>query len=435
MIKQVFLTFRFKNIGNLTLQIIGENLTKLDKYASIIGVEEFHKNYENKHFHVLVIFKNGISKKLYRSKIRDLFPLIKGHGLDISGVRNIKFTVKYILKNIRNPKDIFLLNIRLEEFVKMRNNYELMVYFSILNFEGRFDDWKSLSLDNRLTYYNNSKKTLLIWDDVQKSKIKRFSNLKSLVLKSDVAISKDIGFLIKEIPFSHCTLLIKFCVSLFSRHEWKRTNILLSGIPNTGKTSFFKKFEMSFGCRFYWAPSRIGDLSGFDSKHGLIILDDVISYGNKWPIAMLLKMLGSEGFKGDIKIRHIVDIPAGIPAVVITNFPEIFTKIAPLAQRLMHISLTERFSWFDITNDQFKLAVYIAIDGVKNMSNEDLKFWNYNNNGIEFTKKQLGNVSQLQLAINSIISESGNSQNYFPENIINNREIYQNRVEKIKIID
>lgn len=61
-------------------------------------------------------------------------------------------------------------------------------------------------------------------------------------------------------------------------------------------------------------------------------------------MAMLLKMLGREGFKGDMKIRHMIDIPAGIPVVVITNFPDLFINLTPLSQRLMHIDLVQPFS-------------------------------------------------------------------------------------------
>lgn len=53
-------------------------------------------------------------------------------------------------------------------------------------------------------------------------------------------------------------------------------------------------------------------------------------------------MLGSEGFKGDAKIKYIVDIPVGLPCVVITNFPALF-EAAPLEQRLFHVALDSPF--------------------------------------------------------------------------------------------
>lgn len=281
MVKHLFITFSHKDIGRLTLSDIGNTLLTLDKYGKVVAVKEVHRDGTNIHYHVLFIMKVGLSKNTYRGTIRKLFPEMKGRGLDVSGVRNLKYTVKYMVKDVIHPNDLLLMNMALEDFLKLSENVELAVYLSILGFEGRFDDWKAKTMENRLAYYASAKKVLLIWEDVQKSKIKSFTNLKKMIIETSIDLTTDLGTLTEGIPIIHCVLMIKFCVRLFSPHEWKRTNLLVSGEPNTGKTSFFKKFESVFNCSFYWAPSRIGDLTGFDPKHGLIILDDVISAGNK----------------------------------------------------------------------------------------------------------------------------------------------------------
>lgn len=387
-------------------------LLKVEKEATIVAVVEKHANGE-KHYHIILILKRGLSKNTYRKVIRDLFPSMGGRGLDVSGVRNIKFTVKYILKDVTDTKSIFFHNISLDDFLKLSGRVEICVYFSMLNFSGRFEEWKNMSLSNRMTYYNCPKKTILIWDDVQKAKIKSFVSLKDSFETYVIPRQDRIGVLKTDIPFFQCVLVIKFCVILFTPHTWKRTNLLISGDPNTGKTSFFKKFEEVFINRFYWAPARIGDLRGFDPKHELIILDDVISTGNKWPLAILLKMLGREGFKGDSKMKLMVDIPTGVPVAVITNFPDLFLNSSPIAQRLIHVSLSKHFSWVSISNTMFKLIINLAWDGVKIITKEEVELWNYCGSGQKLTKSQTVQVSQLQLAINTLLNRGNNVQSDF----------------------
>ena len=389
-----------------------EALLKVEKEAAIVAVVEKHANGE-KHYHIILILKRGLSKNTYRKTIRDLFPSMRGHGLDVSGVRNIKFTVKYILKDVTDTKSIFFHNMLLDDFLKLSGSVEVCVYFSILNFSGRFEEWKNSSLSNRITYYSCPKKIILIWDDVQKAKIKSFVSLKDSFETYVIPEQDKIGVLKTDIPFFQCVLVIKFCVILFTPHCWKRTNLLISGDPNTGKTSFFKKFEAVFMNSFYWAPARIGDLRGFDPKHELIILDDVISTGNKWPLAMLLKMLGREGFKGDSKMKLIVDIPTGVPVAVITNFSELFLRSPPIAQRLIHVSLAKHFSWVSISDRMFKLIINLAWDGVKIITKEEVELWNYCGSGQRLTKSQTVQVRQLQLAINTLLNRGNNIQSDF----------------------
>ena len=114
-------------------------LLKVEKEAAIVAVVEKHANGE-KHYHIILILKRGLSKNTYRKTIRDLFPSMRGHGLDVSGVRNIKFTVKYILKDVTDTKSIFFHNMLLDDFLKLSGSVEVCVYFSILNFSGRFEE-------------------------------------------------------------------------------------------------------------------------------------------------------------------------------------------------------------------------------------------------------------------------------------------------------
>jgi hypothetical protein len=140
MVKQVFITFRFKDIQSVSIADISTLLLSLDPYAKVIGVQEHNKEGIKFHYHFLVIFKVGFPKATYRSLIRDLFPFIRGHGFDVSGVRNLSYTVNYILKDVKRTKIIHLNNVELRHFLKLSNKVELIIYISIIRFEGSFDE-------------------------------------------------------------------------------------------------------------------------------------------------------------------------------------------------------------------------------------------------------------------------------------------------------
>ena len=426
MIKHIFITLSHKDIGDMTLNLACEKLLLIDKYAKVLGVQEKHSN-ESLHYHIIIIVKEGLSKHTYRNKIRRIYPDIKGHGIHIEGIRRIVKTGKYLLKDVHNSEHVITINIKLQDFVlKYIKNIEIYAYFSIIGCSGSLNDWLEECLENRIIYFKNTKKVITIWDYTKKSKISSLDKLKFKILNTAINLDPSVGYLEKDIPHAQCVLLIKFCLRIFSKPEWKRTNMLLTGEPNVGKTSFLKKFEEVFRCELYWAPARIGDLRGFDSKHGMIILDDVIRQGNKWPIAMLLKMLGREGFKGDAKIKDMVDIPAGIPVVVITNYPSLFTSLKPLQQRLFKIHLTESFSWVRLTADQFMSIIYLTVDGVTSMSEAELKKWNYHHDCSTLDPKSYEIAAQLQLAINAILSKEGNTTKLFP-NYASDTEINESK--------
>lgn len=138
MVKHIFITIRFLHI-TIEMKEVCITLLKVEKEATIVAVVEKHANGE-KHYHIILILKRGLSKNTYRKVIRDLFPSIGGRGLDVSGVRNIKFTVKYILKDVTDTKSIFFHNISLDDFLKLSGRVEICVYFSMLNFSGRFEE-------------------------------------------------------------------------------------------------------------------------------------------------------------------------------------------------------------------------------------------------------------------------------------------------------
>ena len=133
-------------------------------------------------------------------------------------------------------------------------------------------------------------------------------------------------------------------------------------------------------------------------------------------------MLGSEGFKGDAKIKDIVDVPVGIPVIIITNYGYLFLEHESLKQRLFHIHLTEKFSWVDLDEQQFMAIIRLTIAGVSSITASEHKYWNYIHDYSKLDMDHVGIVRQLQLAINSILTRRGNTQVEFPKDIYNTRE-------------
>lgn len=422
MVKNIFITIRYKDLKDIGLHTACSKLLAIDKYAMILGVQEKHRN-QSYHYHIIMILKVGLSKHTYRNKIRNIYPDLRGHGIHIEGIRRMVKTGKYLLKEVNSLNDAVVINTQLQDFVfKYIKNKEMYAYFSILSCRGTLDDWLKESLENRDMYFKNSKKVRTIWDYTSKNKIRSMKSLKHSIINSEVDFTSPIKHIDNDIPFAQCVLLIKFCMSLFIEPQWKRTNILITGSPNVGKTSLLKKFEIIYKSQMYWAPARIGDIRGFDPNHGIIVLDDVIRSSHKWPLAILLKMLGSEGFKGDAKIKDIVDVPVGIPVIIITNYGYLFLEHESLKQRLFHIHLTEKFSWVDLDEQQFMAIIRLTIAGVSNITASEQKYWNYIHDYSKLDMNHVGIVRQLQLAINSILTRRGNTQVEFPKDIYNTRE-------------
>jgi hypothetical protein len=123
-------------------------------------------------------------------------------------------------------------------------------------------------------------------------------------------------------------------------------------------------------------------------------------------MATLLKMLGSEGFKGDSKMSIMIDVPMGIPVILITNYPELYLESVPIEQRLMWIELKKGFRWINLDATQFKYMILITIDGLKRITEDDLKFWNYAKSLKFMDARHSDQVAELMLAINKLMGKN-----------------------------
>lgn len=247
MVKHIFITLT--KVDSLSISI--QDITRIlegafnNQNIKVSCVCESHKD-SSKHYHVLVILEKGISKNTYKRLIRGLFPMFEGRGIDISGVRNLKHIIKYMLKRVGTPNDIFIYGIDVKEFLTLGGMSDLAIAESIKGFKS-FESWKNDTLVNKSLYYKNPKKCILIWEDVQSRRVLRLESITTLLdgLEYD---PEDIRI---DLPKGGIMFLLKMSQILFMEHNWKQTNIILHGAPNVGKTSFFKIFEKVFHTRFF----------------------------------------------------------------------------------------------------------------------------------------------------------------------------------------
>lgn len=66
-----------------------------------------------------------------------------------------------------------------------------------------------------------------------------------------------------------------------------------------------------------------------------------------------------------------------------------------------------------MSNTIFKLIINLTWDGVKIITKEEVELWNYCGSGQKLSKSQTIQVSQLQLAINTLLNRGNNIQSDF----------------------
>lgn len=101
--KKLFITLSNINriIKSLTPREVFESLTSLEKSKGdmkILIVKEAHKS-EDFHYHILVVMRTGLSKNTYVKDVREIFPLFTGRLIDVQGVKSLRKTVDYLLKD------------------------------------------------------------------------------------------------------------------------------------------------------------------------------------------------------------------------------------------------------------------------------------------------------------------------------------------------
>lgn len=345
----------------------------------LVKTTELHQD-GTPHWHIILIIKKGISKNVVIKELRSAFrPTFEGRRVNIQGIKNIKAAIIYVLKDVNNSncKDLFLWNISFIRLIKMSHKGSIThIYLRILLMEKdtTFKDWKEQDNINRYASYKNMAMVKRIWDDVQSDKQ---LSLKYIIDTLKTLKVTEAPTLTQSVSPTGIILLLKLFVNLFTPHAWKQTNILLTGAPNVGKTRLFTRLQHALKTTFYWGSSRPGDFTGLRDNHSLMIIDDQMTFKHEWPTPILLKLLGSEGFTADVKLRHMVKVKAGLPVVVISNYDSLFSSSEALDARVFRIKLRDKTNWLEIRDDQlFKLSTYL-FNTVQTIREEDLKTIKY----------------------------------------------------------
>jgi hypothetical protein len=354
-LKQFLVTLTKIKDFEITCYEIKSFFADLDPICQITAAKEFHED-GTIHCHAIVlIITYSFSKNTYKKVIREGFPQCEGRGIDIQGIRNLTSAFKYIIKGVAHKDAVYMYNITWEDVLKKSNLSDLLVVEDIAKY-ATVRDWVAICVTNAKLLIDNKSKVITIWS---LSRSRRTLTL--IQAGSKFLNSKYVG-----IPYIlHLDIILflfKFALSLYSRHSWKQTNILIRGVPNCGKSRFFKKVEVCLGIKFYWCSRRPGDFRNWNSNSPIILIDDVISSQRHWPISFLLKCLGREGFTGDAKINFIVDIPVGIPVSICTNCPAIFTRSDPLQARLINCPILNKYDWNELSCDAFLSLIGVFKD-------------------------------------------------------------------------
>lgn len=367
MVKYIFITLSRVNLKDMTVLGVYNALKRLeDRKMQLFAVQEFHKD-GHTHIHALLVLGKGLSKHVYKKVILRMFPDFSGWGIDVRGVRNLKFTCKYIIKCVKSVNDITAFGGSVREFCKLGGLEELTLYISILKFEGTFEQWKEATLENRAIFYKRQKKVLSVWNDVQKDKILPWNKVLDCIHSNDFFTGLRTPGLKTAFHPTWLLALLKLAQILFTPHQWKQTNLVIIGGPNTGKTTLFKKFEEATKGKFHWCSTRPGDIRMYDTKKIGIILDDVFSKNEVWSIPLLLKMLGREGFTGDQKMANLVEVPRRVPVFIITNWTGLFANREALQARVLRCYVWGRVDWLGLKNPQFLELLDLLEDVVRNI--------------------------------------------------------------------
>lgn len=328
-----------------------------------------HRDNTSCHVHAVVVIDSYIfSKNTYKKVIRDGLSMFKGFGLDIQGIRNLSHAYKYIIKEVKSINDVILHNQRWKDVLKKANIKDLLVVEDMSKFD-TLETWYKHRVTNINTYVTTKNKCITIWE------VSRNIN----ILRLAQARKKHSHITYKGLPFvlhlDAILFLFKFSCLGFSPHVWKRSNILIAGKPNCGKSSFFKLIENYLNIKLFWCSSRPGDFSNWNNG-SFIIIDDIIRKGTIWPMSALLKCLGREGFTGDAKIRHMLNIPSGVPVVICTNFPKYFIKREPVQVRLINCWIMYKYDWLRLKEENF-LGILIFFKDIALSDNKDLDMKKY----------------------------------------------------------
>jgi len=156
---QFFITLSHIELRGVSIEDIKIRLLEYG-FRTVIGVEESHSG-RGTHFHFILIHGSGISKHSYVKELREVFKEFEGMQFDVSGIKNIKAAITYLLKDQMNFDSVLIHGISQEEILKKANLENLRIYFRMGGFS-LFSEWQKNRLCNLNAFFANPRKVQII---------------------------------------------------------------------------------------------------------------------------------------------------------------------------------------------------------------------------------------------------------------------------------
>lgn len=371
-----------QNIPTLTIKDLIEKLQKfLPGKKNILITKEFHLKKEDYHYHIFINItgSKGVRKNTYKKDFRKEFNKFSGITLDISGVKRVKNTLHYILKNIdikslisyisTKEREFLLRNVSLLKILDKKTSVTLSTISEIIKFDS-IEEW-SLSRIEKIILFRRKQN----WRQTLWSLSRTITNVKETgpVLFSKYRRTENFLKIIDKynIGWNHLTYMQKVIYFILIRLDYfkirtKQKNLIVAGAPNRGKTSLLNKFIDILNDKsiFIFLGRRKRDFTGYTSgKKPILVFDDILSKKSKWDLGTLLKVWAHEEFIVDIKYKTPTIVHPTI-RIILTNDPLLFRRkeLFNLRARLQIVLVRKDPGWTKIEDEEFLSLCYVLTE-------------------------------------------------------------------------
>lgn len=349
---------------SLSTQIVISRIEELSRTggpAKILVVTEQHKRGKDFHFHIVVVFKKGLSKNTYISLFRGQFPLFLGLTLHVQGVKSLTKVTNYVFKRIGIAEMVkfvsgvgsesILCNVDISNFLRFIKNHEhIYIVRDIMN-HSTLEDFLNGSFIRSLKNIVIPRVIDRCWK-LSRSLVHHPECIEVFDTVPNISTEEWLDLIHKwNITSHHLYFLNRLLYFIGIKEGYfdqvvKSKNLLVIGRPNVGKTSLLFKLQEVFlnPDLFFFVGSRKNDFSYFPvGQRPIIVFDDVLSYPElNWDEGILLKVLAHEPFVVDVKYGQPVAIKP-TNSIIITNTFGMFSdpKHSALLNRVVIIELLE----------------------------------------------------------------------------------------------
>lgn len=351
------------------------------------------------HYHILIYSKLGISKNTYKQEYREAFRLFTGMQLDVRGVKSKRNSYLYLTKDLSIKELIAFFKGKEEsklyaapaefwygELLKVRKFKHLGTLLNITKFEN-YDEWSLRSLQDYDRAMVKPNYSIKVWETKEEIFSNSITPLWDLLGKYENTFKGDdlLNNILKccykyDITRDHLAYLRHVIFGLIVRENLlirgdkgfivKGKALLLTGKPNTGKTSLLTKLSEVFNRdkRFYFVGSRPNDFRGYRVHNNpVIVWDDVFKLDGttRWNNYNILKLLAHESVSVDVKYRRPVKT---VPSynIILSNHVKIYWEIENMAikVRIKHVHVRRIPKWTLITKEEIELFMLNIIENL-----------------------------------------------------------------------